>query len=154
MLFRSGVRGVHNVSHHSSDGATYVSLHVMVDRQMNLDQAHKISEIIEERIRQSLPEIEHITIHLEPYIELPTEVKTKPKTSDEKIIQLLREHPSVKKIGHIVTLNFGELVKIDIDCSFDKNLSIEQVHDLTSQIEHDIRNYFKNSVITIHPEPA
>ena len=150
----SGVRGVHNVSHHSSDGAIYVSLHVMVDRQMNLDQAHKISEIIEEKIRQSLPEIEHITIHLEPYIEIPTEVKTKPKTTDEKIIQLLREHSSVKKIGHIVTLNFGELVKIDIDCSFDKDLSIEQVHDLTSQIEHDIRNYFKNSVITIHPEPA
>jgi divalent metal cation (Fe/Co/Zn/Cd) transporter len=66
---------------------------------------------------------------------------------------MLKEHPEVKKIGRIVTLNFDEVLKIDINCSFDRDLSIEKVHDLTSQIEKDIRNYFKNSVITIHPEP-
>ena len=52
-----------------------------------------------------------------------------------------------------MTLNFDDLLKIDIDCSFEKELSIERVHDITSQIEQDIRNHFKNSVITIHPEP-
>jgi divalent metal cation (Fe/Co/Zn/Cd) transporter len=124
----------------------------MVDRQMSLDDAHRISETIEEKIRHALPEIQHITIHLEPHIAIPRDLKLQ-GTNDEKIIQLLKQHSEVKKIGTIVTLNFDELVKIDIDCSFDKNLSIEQVHDLTSQIEQDIRNNFKNSVITIHPEP-
>jgi cation diffusion facilitator family transporter len=147
-----GVRGVHNVSHHTSNGAVFASLHVMVDRQMSLEDAHKVSEIIEEKIRQSLQEIEHITIHLEPYITMPKDLKEH-KTSDEKIIELLKEHHEVKKIGRIVTLNFDEILKIDIDCSFDKNLSIEKVHDLTSEIEQNIRRYFKNSVITIHPEP-
>ena len=149
-----GVKGVHNVNHHKTDGVNYVSLHVMVDSQMNLEQAHQISEIIEDRIGQSLPEIEHITIHLEPHIAIPKDQKTERKMADEKIIQLLRGHGQVKKIGSIVTLNFGGIVKIDINCSFDKDLSIEKVHDLTSQIEHDIRNHFANSVITIHPEPA
>jgi divalent metal cation (Fe/Co/Zn/Cd) transporter len=147
-----GVRGVHNVNHHTSNGAVFASLHVMVDRQMSLEDAHKVSEIIEEKIRQSLQEIEHITIHLEPYITMPKDLKEH-KTSDEKIIELLKEHHEVKKIGRIVTLNFDEILKIDIDCSFDKNLSIEKVHDLTSEIEQNIRRYFKNSVITIHPEP-
>jgi cation diffusion facilitator family transporter len=150
----SGVKGVHNVNHHSTDGVNYVSLHVMVDRQMNLEQAHKISEIIEEKIRQSIPEIGHITIHLEPHIAIPKERKSAPRVADEKIIQLLKERDEVKKIGSIVTLNFGELVKIDINCSFDKDLSIEKVHDLTSQIEHDIRGHFSDAIITIHPEPA
>lgn len=149
----SGVKGVHNVSHHTSGGTTFVSLHVLVDRQMSLQEAHNISEIIENKIKESLPEIENITIHLEPFITIPTDLKTEPKTSDEKIIQMLKEHPEVKKIGRIVTLNFDEVLKIDINCSFDRDLSIEKVHDLTSQIEKDIRNYFKNSVITIHPEP-
>jgi divalent metal cation (Fe/Co/Zn/Cd) transporter len=149
-----GVRGVHNVNHHSTDGVSYVSLHVMVDRHMNLEEAHKISEMIEERIRQSLPEIEHITIHLEPHISIPKEQKTGQTVADEKIFQILKSHKEVKKIGDIVTLNFGEIVKIDINCSFDKELSIEKVHDLTSQIEHDIRGQFTNSIITIHPEPA
>ncbi len=147
-----GVKGIHNVSHHTSNGVTLVSLHAMVDRQMSLDEAHHISEIIEEKIRKEMPEIEHITIHLEPHIEIPKNLKSR-STNDEKILELLKEHPQVKKVGTIVTLNFDELVKIDIDCSFDKDLSIEMVHDLTSQIEQNIRNHFKNSVITIHPEP-
>lgn len=148
----AGVKGIHNVSQHTSNEMTFVSLHAMVDRQMSLDDAHRISEIIEEKIRHALPEIQHITIHLEPHIAIPKDLKLQ-GTNDEKIIQLLKQHSEVKEIGTIVTLNFDELVKIDIDCSFDKNLSIEQVHDLTSQIEQDIRNNFKNSVITIHPEP-
>jgi cation diffusion facilitator family transporter len=148
----SGVKGIHNVSQHTSNDSTFVSLHAMVDRQMSLDDAHHISEIIEEKIRKEMPEIDRITIHLEPYITMPKDLKSY-DTNDEKIIQLLKEHAEVKKIGGIVTLNFEDLLKIDIDCSFDKDLSIEKVHDLTSKIEQDIRSHFKNSVITIHPEP-
>jgi len=148
----AGVKGIHNVSQHTSNDSTFVSLHAMVDRQMSLDDAHRISEIIEEKIQKELPEIDHITIHLEPYITIPKDLKSY-DTNDEKIIQLLKEHAEVKKIGSIVTLNFDDLLKIDIGCSFDKDLSIEKVHDLTSKIEQDIRNHFKNCVITIHPEP-
>ncbi len=61
-MYVPGVRGVHNVSQHTSDGSVFVSLHVMVDRQMSLDDAHGISEIIENRIRQVMPETGHITI--------------------------------------------------------------------------------------------
>jgi divalent metal cation (Fe/Co/Zn/Cd) transporter len=148
-----GVMGVHNVSYYASDEMRYVSLHVMVSREMNLEQAHKISETIEEKIFESVPDINHVTIHLEPHIAIPTNLKSDYKKTDQKILELLKEHGEIKKIGNIVTLYFDDLLKIDIDCSFDKDLSIESVHDLTSQIEQDIRSHFKNSVITIHPEP-
>ena len=65
----------------------------------------------------------------------------------------MEKYPDIKKIGRIVSLKFENILKIDIDCSFDKDLSIEKVHDLTSEIEHIIRIEIKNSVITIHPEP-
>ena len=52
-----------------------------------------------------------------------------------------------------MSLKFENILKIDIDCSFDNALSIEKVHDLTSEIEHLIRAEIKNAVITIHPEP-
>jgi divalent metal cation (Fe/Co/Zn/Cd) transporter len=66
---------------------------------------------------------------------------------------MLKQFSEIKKIGRIRSLNFENILKIDIDCSFDKELSIEKVHDLTSEIEHVIRTKIKNSVITIHPEP-
>jgi len=148
-----GVKDVHNISSYSSEGKIFVSIHVMVERKKNLEDAHKISEIIEERIQKSLPEIYHVTIHLEPFVAIPEKLKRDEKISKEMIGKLLEEFTEIKKIGRIVTLKYQDVLKIDFDCSFDRHLSIEKVHDLTSQIERKIRSRFKNAIITIHPEP-
>ncbi len=148
-----GVKGVHNVSTHKSKGKTYSNLHVMVDREINLDLAHKISEIVEGKIQENIPEIEHVTIHLEPFLKVPENFNVEDKVTEEKIRNILQKYPEIKKIGRIISLNFENILKIDIDCSFEKDLSIEKVHDLTSEIEHLIRGEIQNAVITIHPEP-
>ncbi len=148
-----GVKGVHNVSTHKSKGKTYSNLHVMVDREIDLYSAHKISEIVEEKVQENIPEIEHVTIHLEPFLKVPENFYVEDKVTEGKIRDILKKYSEIKKIGRILSLNFENILKIDIDCSFDKNLSIENVHDLTSEIEHLIRTEIKNAVITIHPEP-
>jgi len=148
-----GVKGVHNIISHKTKGKTYSNLHVMVDRDINLYSAHKISEVIEQKIQQNIPEIEHVTIHLEPFIAVPINLNVEDKITEEKIREILKKYTDIKKIGRIVSLNFENILKIDIDCSFDKESSIEKVHDMTSEIEHVIRTEIKNAVITIHPEP-
>jgi len=148
-----GVKGVHNVSTHKTKGKIFTNLHVMVDRNINLASAHKISEIIEERIQQNISEIEHATIHLEPFLTVPKNLNLEDKVTEKKIKKILEKYDEIKSIGRIVSLNFENILKIDIDCSFDKELSIEKVHDLTSEIEHVIRAEINNAVITIHPEP-
>ena len=148
-----GVKGVHNVSTHKTNGKIFSNLHVMVDREINLSSAHKISEIVEQKIQDNIPQIEHATIHLEPFVQIPENLNLEDKVTEEKIKRMLEKYSEIKKIGRIISLNFENILKIDIDCSFDKELSIEKVHDLTSEIEHEIRAEIKNSVITIHPEP-
>jgi cation diffusion facilitator family transporter len=124
-----GVKGVHNVSTHKSKGKTYSNLHVMVDREINLNGAHKM------------------------FLKVPENFNVEDKVTEEKIRNILKKYPEIKKIGRILSLNFENILKIDIDCSFDRDLSIEKVHDLTSEIEHLIREEIQNAVITIHPEP-
>ena len=148
-----GVKGVHNVSTHKTKGKTYSNLHVMVDREINLLSAHKISEIIEYKIQEQIPKITHATIHLEPFVTVPENFNVEDVETEKRIKSILEKYPDIKKIGRILSLKFENILKIDIDCSFDKDLSIEKVHDLTSEIEHIIRAEIKNSVITIHPEP-
>ena len=148
-----GVKGVHNVITHKTRGKTYSNLHVMVDKEINLYSAHKISEIIEKEIQKNIPGIEHATIHLEPFTKIPENFNAEDKITEQKIKEILEQYSQIKKIGRIVSLSFENILKIDIDCSFDKELSIENVHDLTSEIEHVIRTEIKNVVITIHPEP-
>lgn len=149
----SGVKGIHNVNTHKTRGKIYSNLHIMVDKEINLYSAHKISEIVEEEIQKNIPEIEHATIHLEPFTKIPENFNAEDKITEQKIEKILKQYPQIKKIGRIVSLSFENILKIDIDCSFDKELSIENVHDLTSEIEHVIRIEIKNAVITIHPEP-
>ncbi|MGD8638209.1 MAG: cation-efflux pump [Nitrosopumilaceae archaeon] len=149
-----GVKGVHNVSTHKSKGKTFSNLHVMVDREINLYSAHKISEIVEDKIQKSIPGIEHVTIHLEPFLTVPENFNREDKATEREIREILKKYPEIKKIGRIVSLNFENILKIDIDCSFDRDLSIEKVHDLTSEIEQLIRAEIQNAVITIHPEPV
>jgi len=86
-------------------------------------------------------------------VTVPENISIEDVETEEKIKAILEKYPDIKKIGRIVSLKFENILKIDIDCSFDKDLSIEKVHDLTSEIEHIIRIEIKNSVITIHPEP-
>ena len=148
-----GVRGVHNIISHKTNGTIFANLHVMVDREMNLDSAHKISEIVEQKIQKKLPKIEHVTVHLEPFVTVPENFNIENKETEKQIRNILDSYVEVKEIGRIISLNFEDIQKIDIDCSFDKELSIEKVHDLTSEIEHVIRMKIKNAVITIHPEP-
>ena len=148
-----GVKGVHNVSTHKTNGKMFSNLHVMVEREMNLLSAHKISEKIEQKIYENIPEIEHVTIHLEPFLTMPRNLNLEDKITEEKIRKILEKYTEIKKIDRIVSLSFENILKIDIDCSFDGELSIEKVHDLTSEIEQKIRLEVKNSVITIHPEP-
>jgi cation diffusion facilitator family transporter len=148
-----GVKDVHNVSTHKTKGKTFSDLHVMVDKEINLSSAHKISEIVEQKIHENIPEIAHSTIHLEPFVTVPEKFNVEDTITEDEIKEVLEKYPEIKKIGRIVSLSFENILKIDIDCSFDKELSIEKVHDLTSKIEHVIRTQIKNAVITIHPEP-
>jgi len=149
-----GVKDVHNVSTHKTKGKTFSDLHVMVDKEINLSSAHKISEIVEQKIHENIPEIAHSTIHLEPFVTVPEKFNVEDTITEDEIKEVLERYPEIKKIGRIVSLSFENILKIDIDCSFDKELSIEKVHDLTSKIEHIIRTQIKNAVITIHPEPV
>ncbi len=125
----------------------------MVDKEINLLSAHKISEIVEQEIQENIHEIEHNTYPFRAICDVPEKFNVEDTITEEKIKKVLEKYSEIKKIGRIVSLSFENILKIDIDCSFDKELSIEKVHDLTSEIEHVIRTQIKNAVNAIYPEP-
>ena len=154
VLEMDGVRDVHNISLYNSESKLYVNLHVMVDRNIDLFGAHDIADKVEEKIHEEMLGIDHVTIHLEPFVNIPSVLKADSRNTEEKIREMVEEYPQIKGVTRIVSLNFNDVLKIEIDCSFDGRLSIEKVHDITSEIERKIKIQFKNSIVTIHPEPT
>jgi divalent metal cation (Fe/Co/Zn/Cd) transporter len=155
----TGVRGVHNViiskiaNSHSMDA----SLHIQVNRSATLGEAHSIANAVEESIKKQLTAVENITVHLEPV--MPDVVGMEP-IADSTMHDFIRKAilgsaSGVKKVDRIGIYRTAQnILKIDVNCSFSSEMTIEQIHERVSEIEKDIRIKYPGSIVTIHAEPS
>lgn len=61
-----GVRTCHKVRTRGRPDDIYIDLHVQVNPGMHIDRAHKISYLIEEALKKSIPEVTDVVVHMEP----------------------------------------------------------------------------------------
>ena len=153
------MRGVHNIiiskvdKTHSID----VSLHIQVNRSATLAEAHSIANALEDSIKRQLKEVENITVHLEP---LMPEVSGMEPLADSTIHDsikstILGSSSGVKKVDRIGAYKTDEnILKIDVNCSFSSEMTVEQIHERVSEIEKQIRVKYPHSIVTIHAEPS
>jgi cation diffusion facilitator family transporter len=155
----SGVRGVHNViiSKIANTSSMDISLHIQVNRSATLAEAHSIANAVEDSIKKQLGSVQNITVHLEPV--MPDVVGMEP-ISDSAMHDFIRNTilgsaSGVKKVDRIGIYRTPEnILKIDVNCSFSSDMTIEQIHERVSEIEKDIRTKFPGSIVTIHAEPS
>ncbi len=62
----SGVRSVHNIRTRGRRDDIHVDLHVIIDARMHIDDAHKLSHNIESILKQGIPGITEVSVHMEP----------------------------------------------------------------------------------------
>ncbi len=61
-----GVEGVHNIRTRGSEGLIWVDLHIQVDPEMHVDQAHDIASEVAERVEREIGQTADVTVHIEP----------------------------------------------------------------------------------------
>ncbi|MCI2172984.1 MAG: cation diffusion facilitator family transporter [Atopobiaceae bacterium] len=62
----AGVRGCHKVRTRGTEGEVYMDLHVLVDPQMPIVEAHAVGDHVEEAVRSSFDQVVDVMVHLEP----------------------------------------------------------------------------------------
>lgn len=150
-----GVCNADNISTVYVAGKLYITLHASVNSSMSVKQAHEIAEKIEERMHRNIKQLEHATIHVEPYKEksaLPAS-----KLCDEEIRNLVDSvaigfAPRLR-IKRIVTYEADGKRYISIDCGFTEHLSIVEAHDIASLMEKETKAKCQNATVTVHLEP-
>ncbi len=150
-----GVKGVHDLTNVYSEGKMYVTLHALVDPQLPLEQAHKIAERIEANLTGQIGNIENVTVHLEPYAPTTRRGFGAEDADMRRIIrQIAESNPSIKRVKRVVTYVSDGRRFINVDCSFDKGISVEKMHDTLSHVEADIKSKFRGAIVTTHAEPS
>lgn len=66
-----GVLEVHRVRSRGAHDAVFVDLHVQVDPQATIEQAHRIAHDVEDAIRAAMPEVLDVVTHVEPHGDPP-----------------------------------------------------------------------------------
>jgi len=61
-----GVKGCHGIRTRGTKDHIFMDLHILVDPALSVDQAHRIADNVEMYIRQRLPEVRDVVVHIEP----------------------------------------------------------------------------------------
>jgi cation diffusion facilitator family transporter len=60
------ILGCHHVRTRGSADYAFLDLHIWMDPSLRLDEAHRLSHVVKDRLMARLPQIKDIVIHLEP----------------------------------------------------------------------------------------
>ena len=61
-----GVRGVHAIKVRRAGPFCFGEMHLEVDGEVTVDQAHRLTEEVERRVQETFPQIQEFIVHVEP----------------------------------------------------------------------------------------
>ncbi len=148
---------VHEVSAYEVHGRVNVHLDLEVDPQLRLAEAHDRSTLLEREIKESLPEVHEVNVHLEPLpviVEAGDEAPLDHIAVENKLEELARETAGVLDCHSVEAHQVGGNIVVRLHCTLRPDLQIAKVHDITETLEFKFRQAFPQiSKITIHAEP-
>jgi cation diffusion facilitator family transporter len=149
------VRDVHDIAIYEHPSGRSVSLHLKMDPDVPIAEAHEVAERVEETLRAE-PEVVDVHTHLEP-LEAPLVAQEHSLVSDEterqRIIRLVRD-----RTGHnprelrLLRTDGGLVVFVSVVAGPDSRLP--DAHELASRLEDDIRDGRPQIAdVVVHTEP-
>ena len=148
---------VHEVTAYEVEGRLNVNLDLEVDPRLHLAQAHEQATQLERDIKQSIPEVQEVNIHLEPLlkeVEPADQVALDRAKMEKKLEELARETKGVLDCHSVEAHLLGGNVVVRMHCTVEPELPIAQVHDITEALEFKFRQAFPQiSKVSIHAEP-
>jgi len=61
-----GIKGCHDIRTRGTEHSINLDLHILVDPKISAEEAHKIADSVEEKIKSSFPAVTDIVVHIEP----------------------------------------------------------------------------------------
>ena len=145
-----GVISCHRVRSRGHESAVYADLHIQVDPTMSTDQAHAVAHEVQHRLRGRHPDLQDVTIHVEPAGAPPEE------QSWENIAVQLRRLAYGLGVGvhDVWAYEVDGSLYIDVHLEADGALPLRDAHTLASSLEERARAEIPHlAELTTHIEP-
>ena len=154
--------GIHDLSALQQQGQLFVELHLEVDENLSLRDAHRQATQLEEGIRELRDGPIEVNIHIEPlgrHIATPDsgagEMKQLSRSVEQFLNSLPAEFDELVNCHDVRTRQVAHHILVSCHCTMKGALSITQIHDVTATLEDRVKERFPQiHRVTIHPEPV
>jgi cation diffusion facilitator family transporter len=152
---------IHDITALQQDGQLFVELHLEVDEQLSLRDAHRQATELEDDIRELRGGPMEVTIHIEPLgrrIAIPDtgagEMKQLSRAIEAFTNSLASEYHELQNCHDVRVRQVEHRIVVTCHCIMNSALPITQVHDVTAALEDRVKEHFPQIYrVTIHPEP-
>src|SRR5258707_5661796 len=153
---------IHDLSALQQSGQLFVELHLEVDENLSLSDAHRQATELEEGIRELRDGPIDVNIHIEPFgrhIATPDsgagEMKQLSRSVEEFLNSLPTEFDELVNCHDVRTRQVAHHILVSCHCTMKGALPITQIHDVTAVLEDRVKKRFPQiHRVTIHPEPV
>src|SRR3984957_936131 len=152
---------IHDVTALQQGGQLFVELHLEVDEQLSLRDAHRQASELEDDIRELRGGPMEVTIHIEPlgrHIAIPDsgagEMKQLSQAIEQFTNNLSSEYDELVNCHDVRVRQVDHRIVVTCHCTMKSALPITEVHDVTAALEDRVKEKFPQIYrVTIHPEP-
>lgn len=149
---------VHEVRVQDNAGRAVITLHLEVEPSLTLSESHAVAQRLEDAVYSQLEGLEAVETHIEPRMSNPTCGDSAPQYMPEvlkRLEELSAELPSMRNVHNVRILSQGGMLYISLHCVFEGGLKIDEVHRLSSRIEHRLKSEIASiEGVHIHVEPT
>lgn len=152
---------IHDVTALQQSGKLFIELHLEVDENLPLREAHRKATKLEEGIRALRDAPTEVNIHIEPlgtHIATPDagvgEMKLLAGAVEEFLNSLPSEYDELLNCHDARVRQVEHRILVSCHCTMRSDLPINKIHDVTGALVDRVKEQFPQiHRVTIHPEP-
>ena len=149
---------VHELSVQSHHGRVRVELHVELDENLRLSEAHGFVTAMEAEILREVPEIDSVLSHIESEpatIEQPEEMVEEDRKIEQALLAAAEFFPEIDDVHDISVGRTRDHVSLTCHCTLPDDLPMHRVHEVITALEDRFKLHCPEVYrVTIHPEPV
>jgi cation diffusion facilitator family transporter len=138
-----GVRDLHNVTvEREQDGSLHLTMHAKLPGNQTVASASSTSRALEKSIRDELPEVTRIDIHLEPMepqVVRGQDVTARNEELAARIKKVVESHPEVLRCLDVELSYRRNQIHAHVVAEVAGEISLEHAHKIESELEEMIR---------------
>jgi cation diffusion facilitator family transporter len=149
---------VHELSIQTHHGRLQVELHVEIEENLPLREAHTFVTGLEAEIRRCVPEIDSVLTHIESEpatIEQPQEAAVEDRRIEQALRSAAAWFAEIIDVHAVAVVRTRDHIHVTCHCTLPDELPMHRVHEVITALEDRFKlecpEVFR---VTVHPEPV